>query len=425
MSVGVQSAGLCPTRTTLANGIVVLTKRTSKTPAVTIGLSVRAGSVCDPPHRPGAMYLLSRVIDRGTVTRSASDIAETLDDRGTSLTIGVTRHLFTLTCTCLADDVEAILCLLGDVITSPTIPLSELETRRAEVVTLLRQDEDNPAVRAVEGLMALLYGLEHPYGWPLKGTIDAVERITREDLITLRAARFAPALLTAAIVGDVESARATDACARAFGDWRAAVPRPVSVASVEATRERRRMVISMPNKAQADVAYGFIGIPRSDPSYYAVSLMNNALGQYALGGRLGDSIRERQGMAYYVSSAFDANVVAGPLMVRAGVSAVNVNRAIASIDEELDLLRGHGLTTKELRESQQYMIGSLPRALETNAAIAQFLLSAEFFGLGLDSDVRLPSLLRDVTLEEANAAAQRILDPARATIAIAGPYEER
>ena len=76
----------------------------------------------------------------------------------------------------------------------------------------------------------------------------------------------------------------------------------------------------MMNKAQADIAYGFTTIVRSDPRYYAYTLMNNALGQYGIGGRLGDSIRERQGMAYYVFSSFDANIVEGPLIVRAGVN---------------------------------------------------------------------------------------------------------
>ena len=77
----------------------------------------------------------------------------------------------------------------------------------------------------------------------------------------------------------------------------------------------------MPDKSQADIAYGFVGLTRRDPDYYAALVMNNALGQYALGGRLGDSIRERQGMAYYVFSNLDAGLAAGPLMVRAGVSA--------------------------------------------------------------------------------------------------------
>ncbi|HYU51909.1 MAG TPA: insulinase family protein, partial [Gemmatimonadaceae bacterium] len=188
-----------------------------------------------------------------------------------------------------------------------------------------------------------------------------------------------------------------------------------------ATR-RERLVIPMMNKAQADIAYGFTTIRRRDPAYYAFWLMNNVFGQYALGGRLGDSIRERQGMAYYVSSALEANVAEGPLFIRAGVSPANVDRAIASIDEEITSLVRDGMTQKELDDSRRYLIGSIPRALETNAAIANFLQTEEFFGLGLDYDARLPDLLGAVTLDEANAAARRALDPDRATVVIAGPY---
>ena len=102
--------------------------------------------------------------------------------------------------------------------------------------------------------------------------------------------------------------------------------------------------------------------------------MNNVLGQYALGGRLGDSIRERQGMAYYVSSAFDANVVEGPLVhprrrQRRRTSIARSRRSTRSSAR----LRAEGLTAKEVDESRQYLIGSMPRALETNAGIANFL----------------------------------------------------
>jgi zinc protease len=181
----------------------------------------------------------------------------------------------------------------------------------------------------------------------------------------------------------------------------------------------------MMNKSQADIAYGFTTITRTDPCYYAHWLMNVAFGQYAIGGRLGDSIRERQGMAYYVSSALDANVAPGPLSIRAGVSPANVDRAVASIDEEIARLIREGLTPKELDESRRYLIGSIPRSLETNAAIANFLQVEQFFGLGLDYDVRLPALLTAVTMEDVNAAARRSLDPDRATVVIAGPYEDR
>jgi zinc protease len=151
--------------------------------------------------------------------------------------------------------------------------------------------------------------------------------------------------------------------------------------------------------------------------------MNNVLGQYALGGRLGDSIRERQGMAYYVSSSFDASTIPGPTLIRAGVAAANVERAIASIDEELQTIRKTGVTGRELAESRQYLVGSMPRSLETNAGIVAFLQNAEFFGLGLDHDTRLPTLLTMVTIDEVNAAAEA-LDPGRATIVVAGPYRQ-
>ena len=181
-------------------------------------------------------------------------------------------------------------------------------------------------------------------------------------------------------------------------------------------------VVPMMNKAQADVAYAFVGVRRADPDYYAAWVMNNALGQYALGGRLGDSIRERQGMAYYVYSSLDASLAEGPLMIRAGVAGPDVERTLASIDHELTLVRDDGLTAKELDESKRYLIGSIPRQLETNAGIAGFLLSAEFHGLGADHDRHLPDHLDAVSLDEANAVARRLLDPSRAVIVVAGPW---
>ena len=209
---------------------------------------------------------------------------------------------------------------------------------------------------------------------------------------------------------------------RVFGGWRRPVPKPLTPPPVVPATRRTRLVVPMMNKAQADIAYGFTTIRRNDPRYYAFWLMNNVFGQYSIGGRLGDSIRERQGMAYYVSSSFDANVAEGPLVVRAGVSPANVDRTVSSIDDEIRLLVTDGLTPKELDESKRFLIGSIPRALETNAAIASFLQSAEFFDLGLDYDVKLPDLLSAVTLDDANAAARDALDPERATLVIAGPY---
>ncbi|MBI3047116.1 MAG: insulinase family protein [Acidobacteria bacterium] len=414
--------GIAPVRALLDNGAVVIAKRSQTTPAVTIHASFAAGTAFDPPELPGLAHFVSRTIDRGTPTRRADAIAEEFDRRGVSLAATVNRHALSLVCTCLVDDLQAILALLADIVMHPAFPPDEVGRRRGEIVTLIRQDEDNPAVMASEGLLTDLYGSTHGYGRRPRGSVASVEAIDRAALERFHAERFAPGSFSLVMVGDVEPNAAIAAAAAALSPWRAAAPPPLRLDAVIPRPGRRLRVIPMMNKAQADIAYGFTSIRRSDPAYYAYWLMNNILGQYSLGGRLGDSIRERQGMAYYVFSALDANVIPGPLTIRAGVSPANVDRAVLSIDEELARLAADGPTDAEMAESKQYLVGSMPRNLETNIGIASFLQTVEFFGLGLDYDLRVPELLQAVSRDEVHEAARRTLVPAHATVVVAGPY---
>jgi zinc protease len=418
-----QSRGLAPSRDVLANGVIVLSKSTPVTPAVTLNVSIRAGAVADPPSLSGVSHFVSKTLDRGTMTRSAEQIAEDLDGRGVSLAVTLTRQVLSLTCTCLVEDFEGVLALLADIIRNTTFPVAEVESRRSEVVTLIRQDEDNPAVVAVDGLMELLYSPVHPYGRRLRGTVETAERIDSAILKDFHREHVSPASVSLAVVGDIEPQRAVAAASASFGSWGAPPAPAVDFPALTPAVGRRTRVIPMMNKAQTDIAYGFTAIRRADPAYDAYSLMNHIMGQYSMGGRLGDSIRERQGMAYYVFSSLDANVVPGPLMIRAGVNPTNVVRAVESIDTELKNLVADGPTEQELIESKQYLIGSLPRNLETNAAIAAFLQTAEYFGLGLDYDLRVPDLLRAVTRDEVHEAARRAVDPSKATVVVAGPYD--
>lgn len=417
---------LNPTRRVLDNGITVIAKANHTTPAVSLVVGVRTGAYADAPDREGTAALCARVLDRGTVTRPADVIADDLDGRGASLSVLAGRHQMAISATCLSDDFDSVVTLAADIARHPAFAEDEVTTRRADLITSIRQDEDNPAPMAVDAFTKALYGA-HPYARKVRGTVSSVESIRRQDLVRFYQKGVQPAAITVVVVGDVAEDAAVAAIAKAFGDWPASaeaaapgsvvvVPDPVIPA------ERRLVTVPMMNKAQADLAYGFVGIRRSHPGYTTFSVMNNALGQYAIGGRLGDSIRERQGMAYYVFSSLDASLGAGPFTIRAGVSADNVERAIASIDTELSAVLQDGFTAQEIDESKSYLIGSLPRQLETNAAIASFLLTADFFGLGLDYDERLPGLIQSVTLEAANDAARQLLDPSRATIAVAGPW---
>ena len=418
--------GLAPVREVLQNGAVIIAKESRSTPSVTIHAAFEAGVIYDPPALRGVAHLVARMIDRGTATRSAEQIADELDNRGVALNVTVNRHVISLVCTCLRDDFDAMLALVADMAMHPTFPDDQLASRRSEAITSLRQDEDSPAHMAVEGLMRLLYP-GHPYGTRPRGTVESVEQIERSALVAFHAERFRPGTLSLAIVGDVAPAQAIAAASRAFGEWRmpaaAEIVLPPVTSAVTGAVTRQRLVLPMMNKSQADVAYGFVTVLRDDPAYHAYQVMNNVLGQYSLGGRLADSIRERQGMAYYCFSTLDANKIPGPLSIRAGVNPANVERAIASIDAEVENMAAEGPTEKEVRESKQYIIGSMPLTLETNTGIATFLQTAEFFELGLDYDLRLPALIDAVTRDAAHDAARRVLAASKAAVVVAGPYD--
>ena len=418
---------LKPTRVVLPNGITVIAKANHTSPTVSLLVGVRTGAYADPLEKDGTAALCARVLDRGTSKRTAEAIADDLDGRGASLSVIAGRHQMALAATCLSEDFDPVLALVADVARHPGFPDKEIATRREQLITSIRQEEDNPATMAADAFAKALYG-DHPYARKVRGTIHGLESIRRQDLVRFHQKGFDPPSMTVVVVGDLVEDVAIAAITKLFGDWASpqASPGPaagvVNVPEPAIASERRLVSVPMMNKSQADVVYGFVGVKRSDPDYPAISVMNNALGQYAIGGRLGDSIRERQGMAYYVFSSLDATFGPGPFSIRAGVAASNVEKTISSIDQELDLVLSKGFTAQEIDESKSYMIGSLTRQLETNAAIASCLLNVETFGLGLDYDERLPGLIGAVTKDAADAAARRLLNPVKATIGVAGPW---
>ena len=287
--------GLAPVRAVLGNGVVVITKESPTTPAVTVHASFSAGTIFDPQNQLGLAHFVSWTIDRGTDTRPADRIADELDSRGVSFSVSINRHALSLVCTCLVEDLVPILNLLADIVMHPTFPKNEVDTRRGEIVTLIRQDEDNPAALATEGVLTDLYGAAHPYGRRPRGSVGSVEGIDSAAMMRCYAERCSPGSLSLVLVGDVEPARAIDAAGSAFSEWAAATPPAFELPEVAPAASRRVCTIPMMNKAQTEIAYGFTSVRRSDPGYDAYWLMNNILGQYAIGGRLGDSIRERQG----------------------------------------------------------------------------------------------------------------------------------
>jgi zinc protease len=180
--------------------------------------------------------------------------------------------------------------------------------------------------------------------------------------------------------------------------------------------------VALAGKTQSDVVLGLPGIRRADPDYYALRMANMILGRLGMMGRLGDSVREAQGLAYGVHSELDAGLGPGPWAIRAGVNPANVDAALAAIGVELRRLREGGVMADELARGQRYSTGSLVLHLETNDGVAGLIQEIELFDLGLDYAARYPAIIEALTLDVVNAAAARYLPRLEDTVrVIAGP----
>jgi zinc protease len=177
----------------------------------------------------------------------------------------------------------------------------------------------------------------------------------------------------------------------------------------------------MPGKVQADLIWAVHGPSRASADYYPAMLANMILGQIGMGGRLGENVRERQGMAYYCYSDIEADLGAGPWAAAAGVGPANIERAIAAILHEVDQFAQDGPTDAELSDAKAYLTGSLVLGLETSDGIAGALLAIERHGLGLDYIDRYPAIIDPIGREQVREAARHYLSTERYALAVAGP----
>jgi zinc protease len=209
---------------------------------------------------------------------------------------------------------------------------------------------------------------------------------------------------------------------RRFAGWQVgSAPEAPHISDAPPLVSIQRRDIPMPGKVQADLLWAVHGLRRSAPDYYGAMIANMILGQIGMGGRLGEQVREEQGMAYYCYSDFDADLGAGPWVASAGVSPENVERAIEAILAEIELFRDEGPTDEEIDDARAYLTGSLVLGLETSDGIAGSLLGIERYGLGPDYIARYPEIIAAVDREQVTSAAQKYLSTEAYVLAVAGP----
>ncbi len=409
------------TRHVLPNGMVALIQRNPSSPTVSVRGEVRVGAVNEPAAKTGLAVFTGAALIRGTQRRSFQQIVTDTEERGCSVNAGGGLHSSGFGGKALAEDLGLVLEILADMLLNPTFPASEVEKLRGQFLMSLRENEQETRTQASRAARALLYPTNHPYSRLSSGTLETVQSITRDDLVAFHQ-YYHPAVTTMAIVGDVDPLAVIAELERTFGGWEpAALPPAQELPEVAPLVGVQRRDITMVGKVQSDLIWCVHGLKRNDPDYYAAMIGNMILGRMGIGGRLGENVRENQGMAYYVFSGIEADLGAGPWAAIAGVNPANVERAIAAILHEVELFKQEGPTAEELADAQAYLTGSLVLGLETNDGIASTLLAIERYGLGLDYITRYREIINSVSHADIVAAARKYLSTENYVVAVAGP----
>lgn len=408
-------------RVELPNGLVLLCRHHSHSPSVVLRGSLFAGAYWDPPDKMGLAAFTASVLKRGTRKYTHQQIYDMLESRGASLGFSAHFHTVGFGGQALTEDLPLLLELLAQTLREPTFPQDQVEKRRAQILTSLDLQAQDPEAMAEKTFDALLYQ-GHPYARPEEGFPETIQAISVEDLQAFHARYYGPAGAILVVVGGVHPEEVADLVHQYLGDWEnPQQPPPPQLPPVPRPTEVRRRFVPIPEKSQADIVLGVVGPARRDPDFFPALLGNSILGRFGLMGRLGDVVREQAGLAYYVYSNLGAGLGPGPWEVHAGVAPHHVPKALELILGELRRFIEEPVTQQELQDVQAGMLGRLPLSLETNAGVAATLHNIALYQLGLDYLRRYPERVLQVTREQIWAVARKYWDLERLVIAVAGP----
>ncbi|MYE26211.1 MAG: insulinase family protein [Chloroflexi bacterium] len=412
-------------RAELDNGITLLVYENPAVQSVNLMGSLHAGSIYEAPQKSGLASLTAGALMTGTTARDFDAIHGALEDIGADLGFRGHIHKAGFSGKALAEDLRLLLDVAAEALRQPVFPAEHVERLRGERLTWLQYSSFDTRYRAAKAMREALYPAAHPYHYGTYGDEDSIARISVDDLQAFHEKHYGPRGMILVIVGAVEAADAIALATNAFGDWRnPAQPAVRQAAAPEACSDDRRPTVFLPGKTQSDISMGVIGPARKADDYLAAQLANSVLGEFGMMGRIGKSVREEKGLAYYAFSRLGGGHGPDPWTVSAGVNPENVELAIASVLEELERLTTEAVSDEDLADNQSYFTGRMPLRLESNEGIASHIHSMESFNLGLDYLAKYDALITSITKDDMLRAAQRYLRPEEMVVAVAGPDRE-
>ena len=402
---------------TLANGMQVVTVAHHEQPAVTMRMLVRAGAAQDPEGKGGLAELVAKVLDQGTTTRSALQIADQIDSIGGAMSTGSGTDLTFVNAIVMKDSFAVALDLLSDVIRRPAFSADEIERQREQALSSLRVSAEDPSYVASMLFDRLVYGF-HPYGRPGSGTMQSLPRITQDDLRAFHRQYFVPNNMILAIVGDISGDEAFAAAEKVFGAWpRGDVPAWKPVEPPAPTR--RLIIVDKPDAVQTEIRVGQIAIPRKHPDYLAFDVAVKILGGEGA-NRLHRVLRSERGLTYGAEADTQAFKLTGDFVAETNTRTETTAETLRLTVEEIARLQRQRVFERELADAQAYLAGSFPLTIETPNDIATSVINAVFYELPIEEVATYRERVQAITPDDIQRVAREYIRPDRLSMVLVG-----
>src|SRR5205809_4360911 len=402
-------------------GTRCLLYKATNNPTVAIHGSILAGTSSEPSGKPGVAELTTRLFIRGTRRRGPGKIADLLESVGATASFRNSQDSIVFQARMTSQWTKRVLEIVADVLSRPALAPKDVEREREGLLTDIRLRDDDTTRRGMRELQRLVYSPGHPYRKDRFGTAETVKDLARSDVKDYFENVISEAPTLIAFAGQFKKDEVVSWAARTFGARKERrINSKKNTGSNSASKSVKREIV-MPHKTQADILIGGVACSRTEPDYEPLNLLNVILGELGFMGRLGQRVRDKEGLAYSCTSFVNAGSFGGSWTALAGVNPRNVAKALVLMKEEIERVRQELVEEQELADAKQNQLGSALMELESTEGIARTSHNLAHYGLGLDYFVKRRQLFGKITREDLMEMARKYLDSSRVSTVIVGP----
>lgn len=403
----------------LACGAVLLVSHRPSAPVCAVYAHIRGGPAFDARGLEGSAYLVGALADQGTLAHTEEQIADMLEPAGGE----ISGDAGGLAGTIVNADWKMLLGLMAEELIAPAYPRLQVDRQKRRLLDRLSVEKDDPRTQGGLLFRRLVYG-DHWLGRAAYGSIESVKRIGPKELRAHHARNWVGKRAIIALCGDVEPKQVAREADALLARWNPGTP-------IETTPPRFpprgvRTGVFAAKRQQVHVHLGHLGIPRSDPDYAALVVMDHVLGTGpGFTNRISRKLRDELGLAYSVSANIhsSAGLLPGMFSAYIGTSPEHVMTAVRGFLDEIRRLQTEPVGVDELDVAKSYLIGSFPLGFERASRRASYMVSAELHRFPADNLERLLKQFASVTREDVQRVAQRHLHPAMSCLAASGPVK--